>query len=105
MKRRSTEDVVVEVLVRLFNTCLGAGLGYSLAAQGRGLLLRELLPTARPTALAIMTGAGALVGLIWGKAIWAAIDRQFHGGWASKPRSTPDDDDDDERARRKRKTP
>lgn len=89
--RRSATDLVLDILARLFNACIGAVLGLSCGVQPRGgLVTDDLLPVERPTALAIIVCAGALIGLIWGKNIWSLIDRRF-GGWGSRRDGYSDD--------------
>jgi hypothetical protein len=80
VERPSVTDVVLDVLARLFNTCLGAGIGlFGFGRKPR--LMMDLFDIDRPTALAILTGTGAAIGLLFGKKIWTAIDRKFAGGW------------------------
>jgi hypothetical protein len=101
--RRTGTELLFDVLARLFNACLGGVLGLSCGVQHRRrLIIDDLLPADRPTALATIICAGALIGLIWGKKIWAVIDRRFSAGWGSKPNVRSDDVGHDERQRRKR---
>lgn len=84
MPRRSLEDVVFDVLARVFNTCLGASIGLFFLGR-RPRLLEDLFDLDRPTARAILTATGAAIGLLFGQKIWAAIDRDFNGKWGPPP--------------------
>lgn len=80
VERPSLADVVLDIVARLFNTCLGAAI--MMFGPGRKPhLIMQLFDVDRPRALAILTGTGAVIGLIFGKKIWAAIDRRFTGNW------------------------
>ena len=72
--------------------------GFPAVFRGRRRLITDdLLPPDRPTSLVIIIFAGALIGLIWGKKIWATIERSCGDGWGSKRDVQLDDADRGER--------
>jgi hypothetical protein len=80
-------EFLIEIAVRLLNSALGAILGWAVLG---GMLSGGRFPRPRlfgldlATRLLIGTVAGAIIGLIWGKATWRYIDKKIDGGWTGR---------------------